>query len=713
MASKSLGTIRVDLVALTSKFEAGIKGSISVLTKFGVSFTRLGRLTGAVGKSIVGSFSAIGARMLSIKNIITGAVIALAGARVVGAFHEAAEAVDELGKKAKTVGMTVEQMSVLRLTAGEAGVEFDTLAKLAGKATKNIFEFLSTGGGPAAGALRRLRLNLKDSEGNIRNIADLLPEIAKAFDGLQQGEKLSIAEDLFGKAGGEQFVQMLEDSGDLMKALGEQTDRARRLGVLFSESQFRVLKDYADATGRIKEAWFGLRVSIMSELAPLMTKIANTTAEVMGKFASFIRNLISVIRAAINGEDMVAGLNEVGQNRAWGAIKNFIRAFIDMAYVEITTRLKSLFRQVWETIKLAIIAIFDKLGDVVMSAVGKAGGMIGDMIDGLLIAIGNGFSWLADKAKEAGSFWADTWYEAGINLEEYNAGLEEQRAAARESFGNAVAFINTLGEKYRKLRGEAEQGRSSFSLDGKTIEETSSKWAEFVDGMREGWKALSDQAEDFRELGRNVIGEFVTGLSSGFAKALASGEASFKNFGKAALSVLADVGQAVVQMVLQFLFFRAIVQGLGLTSLGGNTGTQSLTGSVGRYGPPIEAAAAKGGAFGFASGGVASGVLSGPQTFAFNRKIGVAGEAGPEVGFAPLRKINGELGVKSVGGGTVVQIIDQRSSGASPSVERSSSGGRDIVRVMIRDEVSTMIGEGRLDKTMKSSFGIGRRGVRR
>lgn len=719
MASKSLGTLRIDLVALTSKFEAGIKGSISVLTKFGLSFTRLGKLTASVGKSIVGSFSAIGARMLSIKNIITGAVIAIAGARIVGAFHDAAVQVDELGKKAKTVGLTVEQMSVLRLTASETGVEFETLSKLAGKAQKNIYEFVSTGGGPAAGALKRLRLQLKDSEGNIRNIADLLPEIARAFDGLQQGEKLSLAEDLFGRAGGESFVQLLEDSGDLMKALGEETDRARRLGVLFSESQFQAMKNYNDATSRIREAWLGIRVSIMSELAPTLTAVANTTAELMGRAASFIRNFLSVVRAAINKEDIVSGLNEKGNNRAWGAIKELIRTLFVLVQVEVTTRIKYLAARVWETLKIIMSDVFGKIGESLGSAVGKVAGFLGEAIDTVLVALGNGFTWLAEKAKEAGDAWSDAWTTAGENLRGLNADLENQRDIARESFGNAVRFIDELGEKYRKARGEAEHGMESFRSSGTQAERSVSKWNEFVDGMKEQWKTLSDQADDFRELGRNVLSEFTTSFSGGLARALASGEASFKNFGKTALSVIADVGQGVAQMFLQFLFFRALVQGLGFAGLGaggatisaGNGGVPQV-GNMQQFYEP-NAFAAKGGVFGFANGGIASGVLGGPRAFSFDRKIGVAGEAGPEVGFAPLRRINGELGVKAVGGGTVVQVIDQRRSGAAPTVDRSTSGGRDVVRVLIRDEVSTMFGEGRLDSTMKRSFGIQRKGVKR
>ncbi len=69
---------------------------------------------------------------------------------------------------------------------------------------------------------------------------------------------------------------------------------------------------------------------------------------------------------------------------------------------------------------------------------------------------------------------------------------------------------------------------------------------------------------------------------------------------------------------------------------------------------------------------------------------------------------------RAFGSEVVVQVIDQRTSGARPEVssERGPDGRR-IVRVLIRDEVNRGIAQGAFDQTLSGAFGINRRGVPR
>jgi len=69
---------------------------------------------------------------------------------------------------------------------------------------------------------------------------------------------------------------------------------------------------------------------------------------------------------------------------------------------------------------------------------------------------------------------------------------------------------------------------------------------------------------------------------------------------------------------------------------------------------------------------------------------------------------------EAFGSEVVVQVIDQRSSGARPEVssERGPDGKR-LIRVLIRDEVNRGIAQGAFDQTMSSAYGINRRGVPR
>lgn len=708
--SRSLGVLRLDLVALTGKFDQNFKSAVGVLDKFGATATKISTAATGAFKKVGSTFSGISKSILSVQNILTGAIAVIGGAKVIGAFDDAAESIDNIGKKARTVGLSMEAISVLKLAAEESGVEFETLAKMVGKASKNIATFASTGGGPGADAIRRLRLNIFDLNGGLRPMEAMLPEIATQIEKISdQGEKLRLAEGLFGREGGAQFVQWIEDSGGFMKNLGEQTERARKLGILFTETQFQKLKAYRDAVGRISSAWLGLRVAVMTEVAPALTKVVDDLALRMATVGKFLGNLASVVRAAVGRED----ISGEGTNNAVEAMKKVARAMVDALWSEVSTRLRLFFAHVWEFVKVSLSELFGEAGRFVTGLFGEIGGVIGSVLNEVGKAIGRSLLFISDKLTEAGSFLGDAWEKAGENLGDYAKELEDTRAVSWLLFTDSVDGINELGEKYRALRGDVEKtGDAISSKMGKPVSEMRRQWNEFFSGMKEEFQNLADEANDFATLGKNVFGAFSRTIGTELSASIAKGETSIKNFGETLSKVLTNAVENVSQLILQFLIYRAIVGGLN-PLLG--TSEVSGPGLPDVAGPGVSAYAAKGGVFGFASGGVASGVLNGPTGFGFSKKVGVAGEKGrrSEVAFAPLRNIGGELGVRSATSPVEVQIFDQRSSGARPEVESTETDGRKTVKIFIRDEVNRQIGEGRFDRRLGSRFGVTPKGVRR
>lgn len=714
--SRSLGSLRIDLQALTGKFEANFKTASNVVEKFGVVATRVGRLaTGAISR-MGSAFSSLRSAIFSVHGLLTGFIAIVGGARLIRAFDDAAEVVDNLGKKARVVGLTVEQMSALRLAAKEGGLDFDTLAKLVGKATKNIGTFIVTGGGPAADAIRRLGINVRSASGEMREVNDLLPEIAVAFERItDEGERLSLAEAIFGREGGQQFVEWLEDSGGFMADLATQTERASRLGVLFSEAQFQKLREYRNAVERISEAWLGMRVRIMTELAPALESLADRTALLLARIGEFGANLASVIIAAINREDLFKSAGEPDLNVALEALKRLVTSFFEALWTEVSTRIKFFFARVWQFISDAISDVIAGAGEFLTGALDEISGVLGIALGAAASAIGRALTAAAERLGSLAGNIASRWAEAGWALREYGEELESTRKAHWDLFRLAIERIDELGRKYREARSAVEGHSAAADAAVSAAARVASAWDNFFTGVREGWRKLREEANDFVEFGRSVFTTFAQQLSSGLSSALASGEASFRNFGQTAMQVLANVGKAIAELMLRFVFMRAISSLFGgifdtpvqTTGPGANQIPDIAGSSAPRF-------AAKGGVFGFARGGIASGMLAGPVVFPFSRHIGVAGEAGPEVGFAPLRRIGGELGVRAVGGDVIVQIIDQRRSGEKIEAQQTRyHDGRKMLRIMIRDEVKQGIGDGTFDRALSGAYGIQRRGIRR
>jgi len=817
--SRSLGSLRIDLVALTGKFEANFRSATGTLDKFGVAATKIGRVA-------TGAFGAIAKTVFSLRGALTGIVAAVGAAKLAHSFQEASEAVDDLGKKAAVLGISVRDLSAFRFAAKESGVEFETLTKMLGKASKNIATFVSTGAGPAADELRRLGVNLTNTDGTLRSMTEILPEIAQSFEQISDsGEKLRLAEGIFGREGGQQFVQFLEDSGGFMANLAEQTERARRLGVLFTKEQADKLKAYNDAVGRISEAWLGFRVRIMTEVAPFLEELANKVASFIAALPKIFRRLSEVVGAYVRGTltpeqeraintifESLSRLVSIGvtsllklgfgllvdgvriaSSMGWPILKLAANALIVQPFAvaldtlyglaedlfqwmidfekKILTWAKGVAADLIEVVAVLLDSITTKIRDGLASGVslaaaispvaGEVAQALSDKAEGTLTVLDQisasvrGISaamrvvdlpdnpvlaWLRDAvrdlrastkegADELTTQLAETTkadFEKAINAATAGGFLStkifaEELAKIRPELAKLIPAVDTLLDvsgAMEETAVDAESIRNAISGIGTAIKTTveDSSWTKFFNGMKESFKELSDESKDFAKLGRDTFSEFARGISGNLATALSKGEASFRNFGETVRNVVVDVVQNIAQMILQFYFMRAIVGAFGgmfaspVASTGGGGGTQIPDFA----GPSTPTFAARGGVFGFARGGIASGVLGGPMAFPFSHKVGVAGEAGDEVGFAPLRRIGGELGVAATGGDVTVQVIDQRGSGARPEVSSTrGDDGKKTIRILIRDEVRRGIGEGEFDKVLGSNFGLGRKGTKR
>lgn len=175
-------------------------------------------------------------------------------------------------------------------------------------------------------------------------------------------------------------------------------------------------------------------------------------------------------------------------------------------------------------------------------------------------------------------------------------------------------------------------------------------------GVEKSWADYADAATNSYEQMKNVGAAVLNGASSQLASFLTRSNASFKDFTKSILNMLAEI---LVQMSLVN----------GIKAAGNAFGFGGLT------------ANAKGGVYNSASLSAFSGsIVDRPTFFAFAKGGGVMGEAGPEA-ILPLRRgANGKLGVVAgnAGGGNPVfnNTIILQSDGTATS---QTSGGSDAM----------------------------------
>lgn len=103
-------------------------------------------------------------------------------------------------------------------------------------------------------------------------------------------------------------------------------------------------------------------------------------------------------------------------------------------------------------------------------------------------------------------------------------------------------------------------------------------------------------------------------------------------------------------------------------------------------------------------------IVNKPTLFTFASGMGVMGEAGPEAIMPLTRTSSGDLGVKVEIAPVEINIIDQRSANSAPiKVTEQNVDGKKLIRIVIKNELESMVARGELDNVFRQSYGLNRR----
>lgn len=679
-----VGQVRVNFLADTAQFGAGVKRAGSLMVGFG-------RAIDKVASGGVSTVARLTKGFFSLNTAIVGALTGFAAYKFVDALDAAAQEIDKIGKAGKRLGITVEELSALRFAASESGLEFETLAKAASKALQAMSREAEKGA--AWVHVGRLNIQLRDTNGNVRSLTELLPDLARGIESAgSQADQLQLAQKFFGREGGDQFVTLLRESGGFIENLAVQTERARRLGVIFTEDQVTKLTAYRDAIGRVKEAWLGLRVKLATEVAPVLADLANKAAAALASVPEVIQKITRLIRDALGarGDDM--------ENAAVEKISLIFGAATDTAIAGA----ELLLRVVGATVIDGVRLLPDLAGPAVTAA----------FVEIFMSAAAEAQKKLASYVKDfAPDFAAEMVRRADAGMAEARANL---RVSTNEDFDAAFKKLGTgtlVLDQWRKgIEGVKDEGGKLIAILDRVFgigDIFAQHLVDEIDVLPGKLKDAADKvdllAQRFTEF-RNDAGLAIVSwgkqVSDQFADLVVDGKASFDQLLKSWIKTL-------VSMASQKFVFGPLFSALGSEFAGRDLSAPSAS-----QGAPTP------GAHGFATSGgrVAAfgrgGVANGPTYFPL--RTGLIGEAGRPEGYFPLTRIGGDLAVKGATPQVTVQVIDQRSGGARPEITQDrGADGRLVIRAVIRDEVKGMIGDGSLDRQASQAWGVKRRAVPR
>ena len=641
----SVGTLSLDLIAITAKFEKGLQNAGKEVRGFAdrtiAAITGLGsRLTGLLGVAAAG----YGVYQLA------------------GAFADAAKQVDELGKAAGRLGVATPELAALKFAAAQSGIEFEALSKFAATASKRVAEFVTTGGGPAAKALEKFNLALTDGAGNILPITKLLPKLAEEINRAgSAGEQINLADSIFGKGAGEGFLTLLKDSGNFMESLALKTEQARRLGILFTDDQAKRLEAMNDAIERIGFAWLGVRVRLLDKVAPAIAQLADRIAELTVAAGVAASNLVDNLVAAFSGNDeaqqkIVYWFSSLGALVQGGATALLTEAFVALELATIPllehwfdsivswlTRDKFVLNKIAMASNKIGRSVLENLTNIFGPKMAQAMGLTGehglkeldDRIDKLkyeLAAIDAGpgidagtiVTSLSDSLAGSGYSAAAAWDRLITQLSPLASGFSsasEDVLGFSEALKNASLSGIDLHDVLRKLRTKGADDASQFSTR-----------------LRSAFEALGSAITGFSRNASDAFADFVLDGKNGIDELIHA-------FERMAISVAA-----------QSLVFEPLFK------------------AVGSY--------------------VGSALGSGASTPAPDPFIGP--------------KASGQLdltGLQPGGGGSTSVVVNVMDYSGGVQVQQRQSGGTTFLDILVPG-MKAAFAQGKMNKTMKDVFGI-------
>ncbi|NKE71252.1 phage tail tape measure protein [Candidatus Manganitrophus noduliformans] len=244
----------------------------SLILKIGAQFDGLkSGLQGALGE-YNGFLKGLGDG----KQILGAVSVAIAGvgAAALGLATSAANTGDHLIGLSDKTGISVEQLSLLKFAAEQNKTDIDKLAVGMTQLAKNMNE-ASDGTGKAAEIFKELGIDVKDVDGSLRPVNEVMLDLADAIAGMQDPAKQSaILMELMGKSGID-LASFMKQGGQTIR---ETTEAARGMGLEMSGNSAKAGAAFLDNMSAITTVVGNLGTQLG---ASLLEPLAEITAIIL------------------------------------------------------------------------------------------------------------------------------------------------------------------------------------------------------------------------------------------------------------------------------------------------------------------------------------------------------------------------------------------------------------------------------------------------
>jgi hypothetical protein len=201
-----------------------------------------------------------------------GAGVAAAGTALATATYQAIQFADQIEEMSQRLGIGAETLSGWAYAAKLSGSSLDALTNALPKLAKNMAA-AQEDGSRLSELFRTLGISTVDAAGNLRDVEDVLPEIADRFRGLNNDStEAALAMELFGRSGAE----LLEFLNRGSAGITELTDRARELGIVISDETAARAAEFNDKLDDMKAVAMAVGLQVAERLLPAMIDLVDS-----------------------------------------------------------------------------------------------------------------------------------------------------------------------------------------------------------------------------------------------------------------------------------------------------------------------------------------------------------------------------------------------------------------------------------------------------
>lgn len=218
----------------------------------------------------------LGGSFVELARSAVGALAAVASVTAVSAsVFAAANAADQLGKFSEALELNIEDVDAwgraVKLNGGSAEEFQGTVARL----SQGFAEFAARGSGELGPFFQSLGIQMTDAAGNARDVLQVLPELADAFQGLNRQEAFGLGK----KLGLDEGTIMLLQRG--RREVEDAIKRQKQLGAVTQEDA-EIAAEFNDALDESSFAFRNLYLGVASNVLPPLTWMLNKLRDLGG-----------------------------------------------------------------------------------------------------------------------------------------------------------------------------------------------------------------------------------------------------------------------------------------------------------------------------------------------------------------------------------------------------------------------------------------------